>query len=114
MSCHHYTHGRSPLFSLHHDLASVEGFRESVRRAAFRAPQTRQTHEGLRVEPVLRALRAEMVVEELGLALHQRPAGRDEDVRLTQIAVPFRNLVFEDRMIAKSVPGQHGYFSMIL
>ena len=51
MPCHHYTHG-SPC-SLHNDLPSVEGFRESVRRAAFRAPQPRKTHEGLRVEPVL-------------------------------------------------------------
>jgi hypothetical protein len=42
-------------------------FRESVRRPAFRAPQPRQTEESLRVEPILRALRAKCSRSNLAL-----------------------------------------------
>src|SRR5882757_8523637 len=55
-----------------------------------------------------------MLVEQFCLALHQGLAGRDEDVRLAQIAVPLRNLVFEDGVIAKRVPRQHRHLAMIL
>src|SRR2546425_597032 len=52
--------------------------------------------------------------EQLCLALHQRPAGWNKNVWLAQIAVPFRYLVFEDRVVAKRVPRQHGHFAMVL
>src|ERR1700722_17034347 len=55
-----------------------------------------------------------MVVQQPCLALHQRPAGWNEDIRLAQIAVPFRDLAFKDRVGAKCVPRQHRHFAMIL
>ena len=66
------------------------------------------------IEPVLRALGAEVGVEKLCLALHQLPRGREVDVRLASVAIKFRDLVFEDRVVAKGIPGQLGYFAMIL
>src|SRR5258708_38972626 len=55
-----------------------------------------------------------MVVEKLCLAFHQRLADGEVDVRLTSIAVPFRSLVFKDRVVAKSIPSELGYVAMIL
>ena len=84
----------------------MEGFREAIGRATFHAAQAREAHKDLTIEPVLRALRAEMVVEKLCLAFHQRLAGGEVDVGLTSIAIPFRNLVFKDHVVAESIPGQ--------
>jgi hypothetical protein len=45
----------------------MEGFREATGRATFHAAQARQAHEDLIIEPVLRALGAEVGVEKLFL-----------------------------------------------
>ena len=91
MTCHHHTHDFRPLVaagfkgralldgvaiasrhreaSLQHELACMEGFGETIRRPALAAAQARETGEHLGVEPVLRPLRAEMLEQQLDLAL---------------------------------------------
>ena len=39
----------------------------------------------------------------------QRLGGWKVDIRLTNVAVPLGDLVFEDRMVAKGIPRQLGY-----
>jgi hypothetical protein len=53
------------------------------------------------IKPVLGALRAEMLVWEFWLALHQRPTGWNVDVGLIEIAVPLWNFVFQEQEVAK-------------
>src|SRR5262245_57630976 len=82
----------------------MEGFRKTLRSAAFCTPQARQAHEGLWIKPILRTLRTKMLMQEFCLALHQRLAGRDIDVRLVEIAVPLWNFVFQNEMVAECIP----------
>ena len=92
---------RSPstFESLQCKLARVEGLGETLGCTAFAAAQARQSGKCLRVEPILGLLRAEILVQQLDLSLHDGVGRGDVDARPTEIAVPFWNFVFQDQMI---------------
>src|SRR6185295_4126165 len=93
-------------------FACEEGF--GVTLPAFHAAKARQAAEGFFVEPGFRTLRAEMAMQEFDLAAQDFLAEFDIEVRLAQIAIPFRNFVFEDELIAEGVPGELTEEPMIL
>ncbi len=55
-----------------------------------------------------------MVAQELDLALQRCLADRLVDRGPAEVAVPFRDLVFQDQMIAEGVPGQPAHLAVIL
>ena len=90
----------------HRKLAGEERLRVALRRVAFKAPQPREPAKRLLVEPVLRALGAEMGHQQIDLALKRRRRNLNIEVGLAKIAIPFRDLVLKNAVIAKCVPGQ--------
>ena len=81
---------------------------------ALQAAHTHEAEERLVGEPVLVALGGEVLVEQGDLALGLRIAQRHIQVGCAQVAVVFWNLVFQDQVIAKGVPGQLAREAMIL
>src|SRR5262249_9650661 len=71
-------------------------------------------HERLSIEPILRSLSGEVIVQQSNLAIERCLADRLIYVRTPQVAVPLRNFVFQDHVIAKRVPGQLGDLAMVL
>jgi hypothetical protein len=85
-------------------FAQNEGLSIPAGRAAFHAAQTSDAAERLVVEPVLRALSAEILPKERDLALDRRGGEWEVEVGMAKIAVPFRDLVLEDQVFAKRIP----------
>ena len=70
------------------------------------AADTQQRAEQLVVEPVLPRLTREVLVDEAELVGDDRLGERDEDVRRPDVPVVLRDLVLEDHVVAKGVPGE--------
>src|SRR5690606_20198850 len=87
-----------------HRLAEEEGFRMSRGGAAFHTPEPRHPSEQFRIEPVLAALRPEMPHEKGDLVLQDPRLQRKVEVRLAEVAIPLRDLVLQDEVIAEHVP----------
>ena len=96
------------------ELAAVERFGETARRIAFHTTQSQVTPKQIRVEPGARMLRRETLHQGIHLAIDQVARERHEDIGVRKIAFELRNLVFQDRMIAKSVPRELRDDPMIL
>src|SRR5262249_29712164 len=97
-----------------YELAAVEGLGVAARRTAFHAAQAGEPAECSLVEPIPRALAAEMSHQQLDLAFHDSLVQRHVDVRPAQVAIPFRDLVFQDGVVAESIPGQPVRLPMVL
>jgi hypothetical protein len=61
--------------------------------------------EGVAGKPVLGRLSLEMLHQQLDLAITELLGERDEQVRLTEVAIVFENFVLKDQMISEGVPG---------
>src|SRR6185436_1762838 len=85
-------------------LPPIECLREPARRPALQPPQAQEGHECLAGEPVLVSLRAIRPEECVDLPPGTGTADRHIDVWLAQAAIPFWNLVLENRVIAKRRP----------
>src|SRR5215471_4357817 len=95
-------------------LAGKISFRVALARSALHPAQPREASECFRVEPMLGPLRAEVFHKKIDLALHDVFPDLDIKVRLTEIAIPLRNFVFKDQVIAKRIPSVTTNFAMIL
>ena len=95
-------------------LRSIERFRVTRGGARLHAAESEQGAERLFVEPVLTSLRAEDLEQDLDLPVHVRRVQRHERVRRAEIAVPLRDLVLENRVVPKSVPGELADQSVVL
>src|SRR5262245_23976247 len=95
-------------------LAGVECLGEAAWRIAFHAAQAHQAAEGVGGEPGARPLRRKRLQQRTDLPVDHRLRQRHVQVRLTQIAVVLRDLVLEDQVVAKSVPGKLREDAMIL
>lgn len=91
---------------LQHQLSAVEGFCIAARSIALHPPKPHQGTECLVLEPPLAPLRLERLHDVTDLPLANLLRQRNEDAWSSQIAVIFRNLVFQNQMIPKGIPGQ--------
>src|SRR5690349_22416320 len=96
------------------DFSTMECLGEARRGVALDAAEPQQRAERVFGEPALRALRPVGGQQEAGLAPCLRGSHGRVNIRLAQAAVVLRNLVFENRMVAKRVPGQLARDAMVL
>src|SRR4051812_1959111 len=99
---------------LQYRLARVEGLGITAGRAALHTPKPHQTRERFIGEPVFIPLAAERAKQVFYLALAGVVIHGHEAIRRAQIAVEFRDFIFENPVITESVRGQLREHSMIL
>jgi len=92
----------------------VERFRISIDCSTLCSTKPQQSEESLFTEPILPTLCSENIDQRFDLAAGHTPAQRHVQVRLAEVSVPFRNLVFENELLAEGVPGQVGHDSVVL
>src|SRR3989442_6610050 len=95
-------------------LSAVEPLREALGGGALHTPDPGHRPKEVGGEPRLRRLGREMSYQQIELALEARRCKGGEEVRRPEVAVVFRDLVFEDEMIAPRVPRQVGDEPVIL
>ena len=83
-------------------------------RPTFHASQPGQSTKYLRIEPLLGTLRAEMLNQKVDFALQHSCSHRHVDIGSAYVSIPLRNFVFENAVIAKSIPRQTADKTMIL
>ena len=88
------------------DLSAVKRLGVPTRRAALHPAKPHQAHEGLGRKPVLVALGAESRLEISRLTCAERFRQRHEAIRLAEVAVELGNLVLQNEVVAKRVPGE--------
>ena len=103
----------APVIS-QHQLAAMESLGVAAPGNAFHSPQAHESKKCFLLEPTLCVLRLESIHDVTDLLLVNFLLERHEEVRLSQVSVVFRNLVFHDEVIAKRVPGQLANDPMIL
>src|SRR5688572_30124246 len=86
------------------ELAAGEGLRVAARR--LHPAKSHEPAKELVVEPVLAVLARIVVAENPKLLLDQRLAKRDEDVWRPETTLGLGDLVLEDEVVAKRVPGE--------
>src|SRR5690349_17338374 len=96
------------------ELAAIERLGVSRRRVGLHPAQPENGAEQILGEPLAAHLAREAADDRVDLALDQRFVQRHEDVRRAQVAIVLRDLVLEDPMIAKRVPGELGDRAMVL
>ena len=77
-------------------------------RSAFHTPQPRQSEKRLSIEPLFRALAAEMGDEEIDFSPQNAGRNRHIQIGLADIPVPFWNLILKNAMIPESIPSELG------
>src|SRR5713101_10079514 len=87
------------------ELVAVERFGVTAGRIAFHAPQSHQREEGFGLKPALVALRLEGFEDAVDLSLACLCIERHKHAGLAQIAVIFWDLILQNQVIAKGVPG---------
>src|SRR5262245_16557864 len=88
------------------DLASVEGLGVPVRSIRFHPAKPEDAQEEILGEPPSIPLGLEVRQQVLDLSPGKRVVEMNEDVGGAKVAVVLWNLVFEDEMVTKGVPGQ--------
>src|SRR4051812_32384566 len=91
--------------SLENGLAAVEGLRVARGRIGLQAPEPEDGHERLFVEPMLLSLRSEAIDNMTDLCRADRLCQRNKEIRSAHIAVVFRDLIFQDQVVSKRIPG---------
>src|SRR5205085_10918559 len=94
------------LQSYQSHLASKTRFGVALGRTALHAPDPRQAPKCLVVEPLFGTLTAKVSHQQLDLARERRGGNRHVDIRLPDIAIPLRDLIFQNLMIAEGIPRQ--------
>src|SRR5512132_589415 len=87
-------------------LSTVEAFGQSRRRIRLQATKTQRRHEQISCEPALAALTPVTGKNDVDLPLADRFRQRREQPGRSEVTVVFRNLVFQDEVVAERVPGQ--------
>src|ERR1700752_61365 len=87
-------------------LANVEGLGATLGGIAFDAAQAGQRLEGVAGEPAAASLAGQALEQDVALALQLCTGEGHEEVGPPQVPVELRDLVFEDQLVAKGVPGQ--------
>src|ERR1043165_3705 len=77
-------------------FATMKSFREAALRARFDTAQAHEAEKRVFREPMLRALRAEVLQEQFGLAPRQSSVELNKEIRQPQIAVELRDFIFQD------------------
>ena len=99
---------------LQHELATIKSFGVSARGIAFHTAQSHQRLKRFGLKPTLSTLRLESIHDVSNFLLAHIGLKRHEDTRLSHVAVIFGDLVFENQMIPKRIPGQFRQEAMIL
>src|SRR5713101_6283350 len=92
----------------------MKTLRISAGTIRFDAPDSLQTHKGVRSEPLLRPLRRKRFQNVFGLLLARRAVQPDKQIGSAQVTIVLGNLVFQDQMAAKGVPSQFTDHPVIL
>src|SRR6266851_10090661 len=92
----------------------MKTLRKSAGAIRFDAPDSLQTHESVRGEPLLRLLRRKRIENMLGLLLARGAVQPDKEIRCAQVTIVLGNLVFQDQVTAKRVPSQFTDHPVIL
>lgn len=80
----------------------------------FDATQPQQAVEKILGEPLFASLRAEVAHQVFHLLATNRLTQRDEEVRRAQVCIVFRDFIFQDQVVPKSVPGQIAHHAVVL
>src|SRR5262245_7227428 len=86
-------------------LSRMAGFRITARCVALDAVQQHEPEKCFLGEPALRTLRAKATHQQPHLAARIGARERNEQIGSAEIAVEFRDLVFENPVITERVPG---------
>jgi hypothetical protein len=92
----------------------MKPLRESGRSRAFDPTQTHEPPEGVAVEPRLSRLGWKMLVQQVDFLFADLFLQYNENVGLAEISIVLRDLVFEDQLTSKCVPGELGDHSVVL
>ena len=92
----------------------MEGLGITGRRPRFDTAQTHQAIEHVFGKPMLIPLCPEITHQPLHFPATNCIGQWHEKVRLVQVGVVLRNFVFQDQMVAKSIPGQFRNQTMVL
>ena len=96
------------------DFWSVERLSVSRGRGALEPAQAHQPAKRLRVVPVLSRLGREVTKHEIELAIDHVVFERNVQIWAPEVAVPLRDLVLEDQVIAERVPRELAGEAMVL
>jgi hypothetical protein len=97
-----------------HQLATVECLSVTARSVTFHPAQPHEGEEGLLLEPALAVLGLEGIHDVANLCLVHFWRKRHEQAWLSQVTVIFRDLVLQDQVISKCIPGQFADQTMVL
>src|SRR6266851_5834553 len=92
----------------------MKTLRKSAGTICFNAPDSQQTHERVRSEPLLRPLRSKGAQNVLGLLFARLAVQPDKEIRRAQVTIVLGNLVFQDQVTSKRVPSQFTDHSVVL
>jgi hypothetical protein len=92
----------------------MECFSEPIDCSTLQSTKPKQSEESFFTEPILPALCSKNIVQRFALMAGSTAAERHIKVRLAQVSVPFRNLVFENELVAEGIPGQVRHYSVVL
>lgn len=73
-----------------------------------------QSRKAVASKPLFARLSTEVLHQQLDLAVTELLGERDEQVRLTEVAIVLEYFVFQNQMISECVPGQIRQYPMIL
>src|ERR1039457_3621456 len=97
-----------------HQLAAVESFGVAAGSIAFHPAQPHEGKKRVLLKPGFGILGLEGIHDVTDLLLAHFRLERHEHARLSQVTVVFRNLVFQNQMVPKCIPGQFRDQTMVL
>jgi hypothetical protein len=100
--------------ALENQLVRLERLGHAFGRAASDAAQPGQRQERVVREPAASVLAGEALADDRHLLRDLSLQQRNEEVGICEIAFVFRDLVFEDEVVAEGVVGELGYEPVVL
>ena len=97
--------GNAPARNIEAALSQDKPFRVIVWGTTFHSPQPSNSTKGFSIEPILGALCPKMLKQQRYLTGHYLGGKRHVDIGLTEVSIPFRNLVFKNEVITECIPG---------
>src|SRR5260370_10084636 len=92
----------------------MEALRITANSVGFDAANPVERQESIGGEPLLRALRWKRIKNVSCLSIAGRAVQCDETIWCCQISIVLGNLIFQDQVVSKGVPGQFINHAMIL
>jgi hypothetical protein len=102
------------LVDSQYQLPGVKSLSETAGRIAFHSAHAHQPKKSLRIEPALASLRLKGFHKETDFVFVDVFFEGHEEIWLAQIAIVFRDFIFQDQVVAERVPRQFRNESMIL